>query len=88
MKSVDYLYELLKPHPEEGWYIGRKRYTLGTSKKKGGSWEYAVCFCWRDRLGILGEFYPDSETAWEAFLSANYPAIMQKWRDRENETNA
>jgi hypothetical protein len=82
MKSTDYLYDLLKKHPDEGWYIGRKRYTIGTSMR-GGKWNYAVCSCFRDSLRIIGDYHFREEDAWEKFLTANYPKIMQKWRDRE-----
>jgi hypothetical protein len=83
MKSADYLYDLLKEHPDEGWYIGKKRYTIGTTRIEG-KWKVAVCSCHYNQIGIIGDFYEDREDAWEAFLSANYPKVMQKWRDIEN----
>lgn len=84
MKSSDYLYEILKPHPDEGWYIGRKRYTIATSKIDG-KWKEAVCSCFRDNLSIIGKFYDTAEEAWEIFLSANYPKVLTKWQKREAE---
>lgn len=82
MKSVDYLYEILKKHPNEGWYIGKKRYTIGTSRING-KWKEAVCLCWRDRVGVIGEFYDTSEEAWEVFLAANYPKVLAAWEEKE-----
>lgn len=82
MKSSDYLYDLLRKHTEEGWYIGKKRYTIGTSKIDG-KWKVAVCSCFYNQIGIIGEFYDTSEDAWVAFLSAKYPKMLIKWQERE-----
>lgn len=82
MKSVDYLYGLLKKHPDEGWYVGKKRYTIGTAVIDG-KWKEAVCSCFRDQIGVAGELYDTAEEAWEVFLTVHYPRIMQKWRDLE-----
>lgn len=85
MKSVDYLYAMLRKSSVEGWHIGRKRYTIGTANIDG-KWKAVVCSCFRGKLRIMGQFYETSEQAWEVFLTANYPKVMQKWRDRESVT--
>jgi len=84
MRSQDYLYDILKKHPDEGWYIGRKRYTIACSRIDG-KWKEVVCSCWRDKVSTIGEFYDNAEDAWEAFLSTKYPNVLAKWRKRESE---
>jgi len=84
MKSQDYLYDMLKKHPEEGWYIGKKRYTIGTSIIDG-KWKQAVCSCFYNKIGVIGDFYDSTEDAWEAFLSVHYPKVLAKWKKRESE---
>lgn len=84
MKSEDYLYDILKRSPIEGYIIGRKRYTIATSKI-GGKWKYEVCSCFRDRLTIISDFYDSPTDAWEAFLGVQYPKVLDKWKKREYE---
>lgn len=84
MKSEDYLYDILKRSPIEGWFIGKKRYTIGT-KKIDGKWKYAVCSCFRDNISVISDFYDVTEDAWEAFLGAQYPKVLDKWKKREYE---
>jgi hypothetical protein len=85
VKSQDYLYEILKPHKEEGWYVEGKRYTIVTTLIKG-SWKEAVASCFRDQLSVIGGFYDSAEEAWEVFLTARYPKVMRQWVERESAT--
>lgn len=78
MKSSDYLYDILKKSPIDGYVIAGKRYCIGTMRV-GGKWLYSVCRMRRDQVFSITPFFGTDEEAWVSFLSDNHPKILDLW---------
>lgn len=86
MKSVDYLFAILKraPRGRDGYMVHGRRYLTGAiPPQQGRGWGSAVCRCRYYQVFSVTDRFDSAEEAWEDFLGRKHPDVLEKWKKAE-----